>query len=172
MTETCTVRAGHATTASPTPSFRVPWRLGDAVVGRRNAGGTLSKSGHTCRCKNCSKGPSAEKTGRGSLLIVPHFLPTTQSVKGTRRKLIISQRGLTTAQSLRRLISYTKKPITSIYREDRSQYRPPSQRRRINTHRSLISYIEETDYLAAKKDCSHTRRRLSLTKRGLIAVQD
>ena len=27
----------HATTASPKPSIRAPWRAGDAVVGRRNA---------------------------------------------------------------------------------------------------------------------------------------
>ena len=58
----------HATTASPEPSFRAPWRVGDAVVGRGNAGWTTSKSGHICPCQNCSQGPSAEKTGRGSLL--------------------------------------------------------------------------------------------------------
>ena len=28
----------HATTASPKPSFTAPWRVGDAVVGRGNAG--------------------------------------------------------------------------------------------------------------------------------------
>ena len=43
----------HATTASPKPSFRAPWRVGDAVVGRGNAGWTTSKSGHPCPCQNC-----------------------------------------------------------------------------------------------------------------------
>ena len=58
----------HAKTASPEPAYRAPWRVGDAVVGRGNAGRTGSKSGHPCPCQNCSQGPQAEKTGRGSLL--------------------------------------------------------------------------------------------------------
>ena len=33
----------HAMTASPKPSFRTPWRVGDAVVSRGNAGWTTSK---------------------------------------------------------------------------------------------------------------------------------
>ena len=61
----------HATTASPKPSFRIPWRVGSAVVGRGNAGWTTSKSAHPCPSKNCSQGPPAEKTGRGSLLNCP-----------------------------------------------------------------------------------------------------
>ena len=56
----------YATTAS-----RAPWRVGDAVVGRENAGWTTLKSGHPCPCQNCSQGPPAEKTGRGSLLNRP-----------------------------------------------------------------------------------------------------
>ena len=36
----------HVTTSSPKPSFRAPWRVGDAVVGRGNAGWATSKSGH------------------------------------------------------------------------------------------------------------------------------
>ena len=58
----------RATTASPKPSFRAPWEVGNAVVGWENAGWTTSKSGHPCLCQNCSKGPPAENTGRGSLL--------------------------------------------------------------------------------------------------------
>ena len=34
----------HATTASPKPSFMAPWRVGNAVVSRENAGWTTSKS--------------------------------------------------------------------------------------------------------------------------------
>ena len=45
----------HAMTASPNPSFRAPWRLDDAVVGRGNAGWTTSKSGHPCQCQNSSR---------------------------------------------------------------------------------------------------------------------
>ena len=48
--------------------FRAPWRVGDAVVGRGNAGWTTSKSGHQSPCQKSSQGPPAEKTGRGSLL--------------------------------------------------------------------------------------------------------
>ena len=58
----------HTMTASPKPSFRAPWRVGYAVVGRGNAGWTTSKSGHPCPCQNRSQGPPAEKTARGSLL--------------------------------------------------------------------------------------------------------
>ena len=43
--------------------------LGDAVVGRGNAGWTTSRSGRPCTCRNCSRWwPSTERTGRGSLL--------------------------------------------------------------------------------------------------------
>ena len=34
----------NATTASTKPSFRAPWKVGDAVVGRRNAGWTNIKA--------------------------------------------------------------------------------------------------------------------------------
>ena len=53
-----------------------------AVVGRGNVGWTTSKSGHTCPCQNCSHGPSAEKTGRGSLLNRPSYPFDDHSVKG------------------------------------------------------------------------------------------
>ena len=81
----------HATKASPKPSFRAPWRVGDALVGRGNAGWTTSKCGHPCPCQNCSQGPPAEEIGRGSLLnrLDPHVHPppppTTQLVKGVKR---------------------------------------------------------------------------------------
>ena len=58
----------HAMTTSPRPSIRAPWRLGNAMVGRGNAGWTTPNSGHPCPCQNCSQWPPAEETGRGSLL--------------------------------------------------------------------------------------------------------
>ena len=42
----------HAMTTSPNPSSRTPWRVGDAAVGRGNAGWTTSKSGHPCPRQN------------------------------------------------------------------------------------------------------------------------
>ena len=36
--------------ASPKLSFKAPWRMGDAVVSRGNAGQTTSKSGCPCPC--------------------------------------------------------------------------------------------------------------------------
>ena len=36
------------------PSFRAPWSVGDAVVGRGNAGWTISKNGCPCPSKNCT----------------------------------------------------------------------------------------------------------------------
>ena len=47
----------------------------DAVVSRWNAGWTASKNGHPSSCQNCSQGPSAEKTRRGSLLNCPSCPP-------------------------------------------------------------------------------------------------
>ena len=58
----------RAVTASPKPSFTAPWRVGNAVVSRGNAGWTTSKSGLSCSCQNCSQGSPAEEAGRGSLL--------------------------------------------------------------------------------------------------------
>ena len=55
----------HAMTASPKPSFKVPWRMDNTVVGRGTTGWTASKAGHI---SPCSQWPPAEKTGRGSLL--------------------------------------------------------------------------------------------------------
>ena len=72
----------HATTDSPKPSFRAPWRVGNTVVDRGNAGWTTSNSEHICPCQNPSQGPSAEKTGRGSLLNRLSCPPATQSVTG------------------------------------------------------------------------------------------
>ena len=42
----------HAKTASPKPSSRDPLRVGDAVVGRGNAGWTTPKSGHPRPCQS------------------------------------------------------------------------------------------------------------------------
>ena len=75
----------HARTASPKPSFRTPWRVGDAVVSRGNAGWTTSKNGHPCPCQNCSRGPPAEKTGRGSLLNRPSCPPDDPIGQGTEQ---------------------------------------------------------------------------------------
>ena len=44
----------HATTTSPKRSFRAPRMVGDAVVGREDAGLITSKSRHPCPCQNCS----------------------------------------------------------------------------------------------------------------------
>ena len=65
----------HATTASPKPSFRAPWRVSDVVVGLGNAGWTTSKSGHLCPCQNCSCWPFAQKTPRGFPLNRPSCPP-------------------------------------------------------------------------------------------------
>ena len=71
------------TTASPKLSFRAHWRVGDAMVGRRNAVWTTSKSGHSCPCQNCLQGPPAEKTGRGPLLNCPSCISDDPIGQGT-----------------------------------------------------------------------------------------
>ena len=58
----------HASTASPSLSFRAPWRVDDAVAGRGNAGWTTPTSGHPRPYKNCSQGPLAKNAGRESEL--------------------------------------------------------------------------------------------------------
>ena len=69
----------QATTASPKPSFRAPWRMGDAVVGRKNVGWP-SKSGHPYQRQ--SKGLLQKRLAENLCWIVPHDPPLTQSVKG------------------------------------------------------------------------------------------
>ena len=59
-------------------SFRAPWRVGNAMVGRGNAGWTTSNSGHPCSCQKCSQGPLALDL----CWIVSHVPQKTQSVKG------------------------------------------------------------------------------------------
>ena len=73
----------HATTVSLKPSFTTPWRVGDAVVSRGNAGQTTSKSGHPCQCQNYSQWPPAQKSGRGSLLNRPSCPPDDPVGQGT-----------------------------------------------------------------------------------------
>ena len=72
-----------ATTVSPKRFFRAPWRVSDSVVGRGNAGWTISNSGHSCLSQNCSQGPPAENTGRGSLLSRPSCPPEDLICRGT-----------------------------------------------------------------------------------------
>ena len=79
----CGSGMSHATTASPELFSRAPWRVGDVMVSRGNAWWTTSKSGHPCPCQNCSQGPPAEKTGRGSLLNCPSCFPDDPTDQGT-----------------------------------------------------------------------------------------
>ena len=73
----------HTMTASPKPSFKAPWTVGDAVDGRINAGWTTSKSGQSCLCQTCSPGSPAEKTGRGFVLTCPSCPPGDPVGQGT-----------------------------------------------------------------------------------------
>ena len=74
----------HAMTDFPKPSFKAPWRVGDAVVSRGNTGWTTSKSEHPGPCQNCSRGHLAEKTGRGSLLKCPSCPPDNPICQGAK----------------------------------------------------------------------------------------
>ena len=73
----------HSVTASPKSFFRAAWRVGDYVSSRGNAGWTTSKSGHSCLCQNCSRGPPVEQTGRGSLPNHPACSPYNPIGQGT-----------------------------------------------------------------------------------------
>ena len=58
----------RATTAFINPSFRAPWRVGEATISRGNAGWTTPKSGRSYPRQNYSQWTPAENAGRGSLL--------------------------------------------------------------------------------------------------------
>ena len=57
--------------------------VGDAVVGRGNAGWTTSKSVHPCPCQKCLQGPPTENIGRGYLLNRPSCPPDDPIGHGT-----------------------------------------------------------------------------------------
>ena len=73
----------HTMTAFPKPSFRTPWRVGDGVIGKGNAGWTTTKSRYICPRQNCSQRFPAEKTVRGSLLNCPSCPPSDPISQGT-----------------------------------------------------------------------------------------
>ena len=70
------VTCHDATTACPKPSFRAPWRIDEAVVGRGNAGWTSSMSGHPRPCQfylrgsllNCLSCPRDDPISQGTEL--------------------------------------------------------------------------------------------------------
>ena len=78
----------HDKRASPKPSFRAPWRVGDAVVDGGNAGWTTSKSRHPCSCQNCSQGPSAEQKKMEENLMSPSTTPSIKELNGTELILL------------------------------------------------------------------------------------
>ena len=63
-TETCIVSAYHTTT-SPKPSFRAPWRVVDAVVGKGNAGSTHQGVDIPARARTAHKGPLQKTSEEG-----------------------------------------------------------------------------------------------------------
>ena len=67
---------GHVTrhTSLSKTILQAPWRVGDAVVGKGNAGWT-SASGRPCPGQNCSQWPSAENAGRESPAEPPVMSP-------------------------------------------------------------------------------------------------
>ena len=80
----------HAATTSPKPSFRVPWRVGNAVVSRGNVGWTTSKSGHSYPCQRLEE---------DLCWIVSHVLPATLLAKGLNWTLVSWIMSLTMKQS-------------------------------------------------------------------------
>ena len=69
-----------------------PWSAEEMLDGQHQ------KNGHPCPYQHCSKGPPAEKTGRGSLLNRPSFPPSphtllTQSVKRLNWTSPLSHKG-------------------------------------------------------------------------------
>ena len=75
----------QTTTASPNPSFKVPLRMGIAMVSRGSTGWATLKSGHPCPCQHCWQWLPAGKAGRGSLL--NHLLCPSNYAVGQRTEL-------------------------------------------------------------------------------------
>ena len=74
----------QATTTSPKPSSRVPWMVtpyfsSEEMLDGQHQGVDIPP----CPCHNCSQGPPAEKTGRGSLLNHPLCPPDNSIGQGT-----------------------------------------------------------------------------------------
>ena len=73
----------HAMTASPKSSFTAPWRMGDVVVRRENAGWTTAKSGHPSSCARTDHDGLPQKRLEESFgSIIPHVPRATRSVEG------------------------------------------------------------------------------------------
>ena len=62
-------------------AFRAPWRRGDSVVGRRNAGWTTLKSGPT-HARSAHNGLLQKRLEEDLCWIIPHVHLVPQSVKG------------------------------------------------------------------------------------------
>ena len=92
--------------------FRAPLKVGEAVVGRENAGWTTSKREHPCPCQNCSQWPPGERTGRGSLLNC-HVPTMTRSVKGLKWTEM-NGKGLLASVSHEDAVFYTKMAAAAV----------------------------------------------------------
>ena len=73
----------HVSTASPKPSFRARWKVGDAVVSRGNAGWTHQRVNIPAHASTAHKGRLQKKAGRGSLLDRPSCSPEDPISQGT-----------------------------------------------------------------------------------------
>ena len=72
----------HAMTASPKPSFRAPWRVGNAVIAVEMLDEQRQRVDIPAHARTAHKGLLQKRLEEGLCLIVPHVPPTTQSVKG------------------------------------------------------------------------------------------
>ena len=72
----------HATTASPKPSFKALWKLGDPWSAEEMLDEQYQRMNIPCPCQNCSQWPPAEKTGRGFLLNHPSCTPDDLIIQG------------------------------------------------------------------------------------------
>ena len=68
-----------ATTAPRKPSSGTPWRAGNSVAGRGNAGWTTSKKDTSDHARTAHKGLLQKRLDEVLGLIAPHVSPTTQS---------------------------------------------------------------------------------------------
>ena len=67
----------HAMTACPKPSFMAPWKVGDSVVSRGNAGWTTSKSRHiwSAHARTGQKGLLQKRLEEDLCWIIPRVSP-------------------------------------------------------------------------------------------------
>ena len=104
------VRACHTPQQPLQTSFKPPWSVGKAMVGR-DVGWSTSKSGHPCPYQNCTRWPPAEKTEGGSLLNRASRPSDDSIIRGTQANWLVERKWFWAVGRRRRGVSHLRELI-------------------------------------------------------------